>query len=682
MTVHFDEGSDIPHMPEMALLQEIAEHPNIDNLRFTLTGHTNDKGSERFNLKLSKKRTWAVIRHLLMLGIRPYNIIFSYEGESCPLVDNDDDIARSKNRRVEILITNVGSLEPNGFAGLYSEAVFNRPFEEVEPVVEQFVVDDRIPNCIRTSNGSEIFIPAMAFVDAYGRPVAGDVQLTFETYNDPFHIFLSGIGMKVDSAGRQFDLESAGMFSLQATHRNMPVEIRPDRPVTIDLVSNSMDTDFDLFLLNPENAKWQNLGDATIAPEDVALITEASGLSLAVVRYLEQTDYLAPGKADRTTLEEHFRNMEYIGNRPIASYFRFLRKENGREGPSFRRKLRKHAPFVLRMKTSLKGDKHPVIHFQIERNAFNGNNPEWSIYGSQMWEYDGPLSAAQFWKNFHRQRFNDLRLRYDAASDRATLELKNLDSIASIPVRKFAVENASLEYQKRMWGEFSPTYRKILANARERGFANKLRSYGRSLARQERKIQQDANKFDAKALRSYHRSLREAWRSVRALMQESEQMMDFTTWAAFCKERSDRLDEFYARQRNGSSVVRRLTLNRMGIYNCDRMMELKSAKQIEPRFVLSDGAKVDWVEAYLFDEKFNGVITFRSVGTPTISVAPGTLKMILVTDELGNIYRLNETEVIAMNRSNAPQRIMHVSLLDPQISSLDELRESLGFVGQ
>jgi len=116
----------------------------------------------------------------------------------------------------------------------------------------------------------------------------------------------------------------------------------------------------------------------------------------------------------------------------------------------------------------------------------------------------------------------------------------------------------------------------------------------------------------------------------------------------------------------------------MGIYNCDRIIQLKNPQKVKPRFVLSTGKAIDWQTAHLFDRNYNAVITFDQGNSKNISIDPASLRMIIVTDKDGLTYLLNESEVIAMNRGKVAQRIIHVSEFDHSASSLDEVREMLG----
>lgn len=90
-------------------------YPYLDKLADTLNkaknwtleiqGHTDDKGGDDFNMKLSQNRADAVKNYLITKGVLLDTITAKGFGESKPLVPNDSDANREKNRRVEFKIT-------------------------------------------------------------------------------------------------------------------------------------------------------------------------------------------------------------------------------------------------------------------------------------------------------------------------------------------------------------------------------------------------------------------------------------------------------------------------------------------------------------------------------------------------------------------------------------------------
>jgi CubicO group peptidase (beta-lactamase class C family)/outer membrane protein OmpA-like peptidoglycan-associated protein len=79
----------------------------IDKVKFQsiiIYGHTDDTGTEAYNMKLSLNRANAVKNYLTTLGIDTKSTITKGCGEKQPKVPNTDDENRKENRRIEISI--------------------------------------------------------------------------------------------------------------------------------------------------------------------------------------------------------------------------------------------------------------------------------------------------------------------------------------------------------------------------------------------------------------------------------------------------------------------------------------------------------------------------------------------------------------------------------------------------
>ncbi|MGR5235680.1 OmpA family protein [Vibrio alfacsensis] len=70
----------------------------------TLIGHTDSSGSEKYNLRKSKRRASAVANYLISQGIDQDRITTIGKGEAEPIADNHSAEGRGMNRRVEITI--------------------------------------------------------------------------------------------------------------------------------------------------------------------------------------------------------------------------------------------------------------------------------------------------------------------------------------------------------------------------------------------------------------------------------------------------------------------------------------------------------------------------------------------------------------------------------------------------
>lgn len=69
-----------------------------------IEGHTDNRGAESANLKLSKKRAENVGDCLIRRGVDASRVTTAFFGESLPAASNDNEDGRILNRRVEIRI--------------------------------------------------------------------------------------------------------------------------------------------------------------------------------------------------------------------------------------------------------------------------------------------------------------------------------------------------------------------------------------------------------------------------------------------------------------------------------------------------------------------------------------------------------------------------------------------------
>jgi len=96
----FDKNDLLPESADELnrLLEYLEAHPMLE---IVITGHTDNFGTETYNLNLSNNRAKAVNNYLTEKGIAPQRITYSGAGSSEPVADNSTAQGRSLNRRVE-----------------------------------------------------------------------------------------------------------------------------------------------------------------------------------------------------------------------------------------------------------------------------------------------------------------------------------------------------------------------------------------------------------------------------------------------------------------------------------------------------------------------------------------------------------------------------------------------------
>ncbi len=78
-----------------------------DQTYVDVIGHTDSRGSEQYNQRLSEQRAASVARYLESHKVLPQRIVTTGKGELRPIASNDTPDGRALNRRVEINLTPV-----------------------------------------------------------------------------------------------------------------------------------------------------------------------------------------------------------------------------------------------------------------------------------------------------------------------------------------------------------------------------------------------------------------------------------------------------------------------------------------------------------------------------------------------------------------------------------------------
>jgi type IX secretion system PorP/SprF family membrane protein len=100
---HFDFNSiDLDDETEKFLNELGATLTANEKLKLKISGHTDNRGNEKYNQHLSLKRAEEVKRYLFKIGIDPGRISAEGKGMKEPLNNNSSEEERAKNRRVEI----------------------------------------------------------------------------------------------------------------------------------------------------------------------------------------------------------------------------------------------------------------------------------------------------------------------------------------------------------------------------------------------------------------------------------------------------------------------------------------------------------------------------------------------------------------------------------------------------
>jgi outer membrane protein OmpA-like peptidoglycan-associated protein len=101
----FDYDSDVLRDTARKNLATLAasleKYPNTDLM---IVGHTDATGPDAYNMTLSERRAGSAANYLVSQGVARTRLRSTGRGETEPVVPNDSEADRQKNRRVEVAI--------------------------------------------------------------------------------------------------------------------------------------------------------------------------------------------------------------------------------------------------------------------------------------------------------------------------------------------------------------------------------------------------------------------------------------------------------------------------------------------------------------------------------------------------------------------------------------------------
>lgn len=104
--VHFDfDKSDIRPEDQQILDAKVPVLQANPSVTIRVAGHTDERGSDEYNLALGQRRAAAVKAYLVQHGISDSRIETISYGEEHPIAQGHDESAWSQNRRAEFEIT-------------------------------------------------------------------------------------------------------------------------------------------------------------------------------------------------------------------------------------------------------------------------------------------------------------------------------------------------------------------------------------------------------------------------------------------------------------------------------------------------------------------------------------------------------------------------------------------------
>lgn len=142
---------------------------------------------------------------------------------------------------------------------------------------------------LKYHSGSQIIVPASAFVDEKGMPVKGKVEIQYREFNDHVDMFLAGVPKEMD---KHKNLQSAGMMEIKGFQDGKPVYLSMDKTLDVALkgriATGIPTTDLKVYVYGQQDDSWEYIAEdkvEVIAKTNAA--PQTSNLSPQVIEEIE-----------------------------------------------------------------------------------------------------------------------------------------------------------------------------------------------------------------------------------------------------------------------------------------------------------------------------------------------------------------------------------------------------------
>jgi len=171
------------------------------------------------------------------------------------------------------------------------------------------------------TTGTSVRIPANGLVDARGRIVRGEVELTLREYRSIPDFLASGIPMHYADERGAFFFNSGGMFEVRVSQNGEPLSMAPGQSYDLVFPATGKLTDASLFYLNDDTGAWEYLPDPVFSSmseptheSHVRVVESGKPFSYPGIG----TNRPTPGKPPVVSEDEAIRNNQRRDNLPCT----------------------------------------------------------------------------------------------------------------------------------------------------------------------------------------------------------------------------------------------------------------------------------------------------------------------------------------------------------------------------
>jgi hypothetical protein len=494
------------------------------------------------------------------------------------------------------------------------------PLKNIDIPVQKYTLNAAKGGEFTSSSGSTIHIPQNAFADANGTVLQGDVDLHFREFHDAVDFFVSGIPMSYDSAGKQYQFESAGMVEVTGFKDSKPVRIAAGKKLDIKLKSVSAGRSFNLYRLDTVTRNWVYVGKdlARSASKTTLAVTDKKSNTIAASSNRDARKFEA--QPEVIAIDKKMEEAKAEGERQIAQL------------PAL------PDPPQKPMKANAS---HQRFNIDVDPSEF----PEMKQYKTAVFEVGPEAANKKFSSETYRITWDDIQLSEGTQ--------KGVNYYLTL---KKGLESMKLIVYPVLEGKEYQTAAKDY-EAKEAAFT----ALKNQRAGNEQTIRHDVDSYLAN-LTKKRQSLESQWKQNGS----TESLAHAANNHSVIEEAVNPLEK---------EMIRSFSLSNFGIYNCDCPIDLPGGAQISIRVTDENGKDLGSKELYLVDKKVNGLFKFSAKAYTDFRFDPAAPNVAWTV--IGNkIYILKESEFSKLHTQG--QEVLHMTAINRDFKDADEIRAFMG----
>jgi hypothetical protein len=465
----------------------------------------------------------------------------------------------------------------------------NPPLKMVEKAFSNLEINVEEGGVFTMDDGTKIFIPKNAFVDASGVLIMGTIVLQYRKYQDIADIFLSGIPMQYDSANVSYDMASVGMMELYGMSNGAMVNIHPNKNISVELIAQTdlnRIKDYNVYQLDTMAKNWEyvDLDDVTIQLDaltnkriDVALEESEIVQNLALVHNelynleaekAKETQQLLKGlsisKPIKPTKPKMPNSNNYVLDFDLSG---FLQEEEFAEGGEF----------------------HDSTMYNANEHLTEYEKVMWEVSADQKRNYELATSSI-VWDNIKLNKIDNQRFKLKLSNGS-----KNVQLIIHPILQGNDLINAQAKYEK------------------------KLAVYEIASAKYNTTIEPVTKELDKKY-------------AVKTITLENKIV---TLQRSYNKARINVMRSMDLELEN-QTIVNRFKVKQFGIWNCDKP-EVTEKRTVKAKFQDESGESVNYYMVYIADKNNGRVQRFYTNQKTEITYNPNSDNVMWLVSKDGKI---------------------------------------------